>query len=76
MTKGILTDVLNHIIPKGVLNEDEGVVGDLSYQTSLLLTGSMVNATLQDAATMTMGANSNAITPNGIVDELSKSVPV
>jgi hypothetical protein len=43
----------------------------LSDQPSLLVTGSVVNAALKDAAAMAMGSNINAMGANSIKDELS-----
>lgn len=65
-----IQDVLNDVISKRVLHKIEAVVRDLADQLNFLEPGSVVNAALEDAATVTMSAHSNAVLTNGIKDEL------
>lgn len=65
-----IQDVLNDVVAKWVLHKIEAVVGNLANQLHFLEAGSMINASLKDAATMTVSANSNAVFTNGIKDEL------
>ena len=61
---------MNDIVSEWVQDESERVVGDFSDELDSLRLGSMVDAALEDAATMTVSANSNAVFTNGIKDEL------
>jgi hypothetical protein len=62
---------LDNIVAEGILNQNISIVGDLSNEPSLLFTRSMVNATLKDAAAVTMGSDINAVGADSIKDELS-----
>jgi hypothetical protein len=52
------------------LNKRDGVVGDFADECRLLGRRSMVNAALQDAASMSMSSNCYAIISNGIINKL------
>jgi hypothetical protein len=52
------------------LNEGEGIKGDLINELHALMIGCMINATLQDAASVSVSGNFDTVGGNGIVDEL------
>jgi hypothetical protein len=66
-----INDVLDDVIAEGILNENPGMFGNTRDEPVLLVAGSMINAALQDTATVTVGTNFNAVVANGIKDELS-----
>ena len=66
-----IENVLHHIVAERILDERERIGDDVIDQGTLLATGCMVNATLEDAATVTMSSHNNAVVTNGIEDELS-----
>jgi len=66
-----IEDVLDNVVSERILNQNISIVRDLSNEPSLLITRSVVNATLQDTATMTVGSDINAVGANSIKDELS-----
>jgi hypothetical protein len=72
LKKGLkkLTDVLNDIVPERVLNKGEGVHGDVMDQLCLLRTSGMIDAALENTASMTMGTDSESVQARGVVDEL------
>ncbi len=70
MEKDLLTYVLDHIVPKRVPNEREGVASDLRNKCRLLWPCGMVDAALKYAATMTVGSNGYAVEPHCMKDEL------
>lgn len=59
-----------HVVTVRILNEGERVIGDLIDELHALMVGRMVNTTLQDAASVSVSGDFNAIRSNGIVDEL------
>ena len=63
-------DVLQDVIAKRILNKVEGASGDLANKLRFLRTSGMIYTALQDAATMTVGPNCNAIGSDGIENEL------
>lgn len=65
-----LTDILNDIISKRILDQGKRVTRDLGDQTSALLTWRVVDTALQNTTTMTVSANNNTVSANGIVNEL------
>lgn len=67
---GGLTDVLDDVVSKGVLNKLKGMGSDPLDQLHLLKARSVVNAPLKNAATMAMSSNRDAVFSNGIEDEL------
>lgn len=68
MTSGAAT----YIVPVWVLDESESVVRDLVDKLDALGLRCVVNAALQDAATVTVGRNLNAVGSDSIVDELMR----
>lgn len=66
-----VNDVLNHIVAKGVLHKASGVLRDLTNQPHLLVSRGMVNAALQNAATMAMSADIDTSVADCREDELS-----
>lgn len=67
---GKIQDVLNNIVSKGVLDKSVRVRGDPSDQLSLLGTRGMINAALQNTASMAVGADNDTMSTNSLVDEL------
>lgn len=63
-------DVLDHIVPKGILNQNRGVFGDLRDEPDLLVARGMVNAALEDTAAVTVSTDVNAVGTDSIEDEL------
>jgi hypothetical protein len=63
-------NVLQDVIPKRILYKGEGIGRNLADQLSFLMTRSMINTPLQNAAAMTMGSNHNTIISNTVKDEL------
>ena len=63
-------NVLHDIVSEWVLDERVCVLDDVRNQLGLLGTGSMINATLQNTASVAMGANHKTIVSNGFKDEL------
>lgn len=59
-----------HVVTVRILNQSERVVGDLVHELHALMIRRVVNATLQDAASVSVGGNFHAISGNSIVDEL------
>jgi hypothetical protein len=66
-------DVLDNIVAEGILDQGDGILGDLLDQPDLLVAGSVVDAALKDTAAMAVGADINTVGPNGIEDELGIS---
>lgn len=60
-----------HVVTVGILNKGKGVIGDLIDKLDALMIGSMVNATLQDAAPMTVSGDFNTVGRDGIINELN-----
>lgn len=65
-----IKDVLHDVVAEWVLHQNVGIVGDLSDQPSLLLTRGMIDTTLENAATVAMGADINAVSSDRVKDEL------
>ena len=63
-------DVLNNIVAEWVLNKIERALSDTGDELSSLSTLGMIDATLQDTATMAMSTNNDAVLGDSIVDEL------
>lgn len=59
-----------HVVTVRILNEGECIVGDLVDELHALMIGRVVNTTLQDAASVSVSGNFDAISSNGVVDEL------
>jgi hypothetical protein len=63
-------NVLDDVVAERILDEGEGVHGDVLDKLTLLMTRSVVNATLQNAAAMTMSTNDDTASANSVEDEL------
>lgn len=63
-------DVLNNVVAKRILNQRDGVLGDALDQKDLLVARCMINAALEHAAAVTVGAHFNAAVANRVEDEL------
>lgn len=63
-------NVLHNIVAKRILNKFERVGGNLGDETGSLVTGRVINASLQDTATMAMSPDGHTVPANRIVDEL------
>lgn len=63
-------DVLNHVVAKGVLDQAVRIVGDALDEPGLLLAVGMINAPLEDAATVTVSAHVDAVLPDSVEDEV------
>ena len=59
-----------HVVTIRILNEGERVEGDLVNELHALMIGRMINTTLQDAASVSVSGDFDAVGSNGIVDEL------
>jgi len=59
-----------HIVTVRILDEGECVKGDLVNELHALMIGRVVNATLQDAASVSVSGDFDTVGSNGIVDEL------
>lgn len=66
----MLTNILNNIIPIRILNQLKRRRCNLINEMSLLLTGCMVNATLENAASVAVCANDDAMCSYCIEDKL------
>jgi hypothetical protein len=66
-----IKDVLNDVIAKGILHEMETVGSDLANELNLLEARSVINAPLENAASVTVSSDSDAMRTNRIEDELS-----
>lgn len=59
-----------HVVTIWILNEGERIIGDLVDELHALMIGRVINTTLQDAASVSVGGNLDTIGSNGVVDEL------
>ena len=59
-----------HVVTVRILNEGEGVVGDLVDELHALMIGRVVNTTLQDAASVSVSGDFDTIGSHSIIDEL------
>jgi len=59
-----------HIVTVRILDEGEGIEGDLVNELHALMIGRMVNTTLQDAASVSVSGDFDTVGSNSIVDEL------
>lgn len=71
--RGERTDVLDNIVAKWIPNERESIDRDLSDQAGLLHTRRVINAALQNAASMPMSADGDTILSDRLEDELKTS---
>ena len=65
-----INNVLDNIVAKRVLDEDARLLRDALDEPELLVTRRMVNAALENAATMTVGTHIDAVAADGVKDEL------
>lgn len=65
-----IQDVLHNVVTKWILDQCESIGRNLSDQTSSLLARGVVNAALQDTASVSMGADNHTIGANCVIDEL------
>lgn len=66
-----IEDVLNDVVSERILDQNIGVIGDLANQPSLLITGSMIDAALENTAAMAVGSHIDTVGSNSVKDELS-----
>lgn len=66
-----IENVLNNVVTEWVLDKVKGISSDLRNEASTLFTRGVVDAPLEDTASMAMGSNDNAVSTNGVVNELS-----
>jgi len=66
-----IKDVLNDVIAEGILHEMETVGSDLANELNLLEARSVINAPLENAASVTVSSDSDAMRTDRIEDELS-----
>ena len=66
-----IKDVLNDVITEGILHEMETVGSDLANELNLLEARSVINAPLENAASVTVSSDSDAMRTDRIEDELS-----
>lgn len=59
-----------HVVTIRILNERERIVGDLVDELHTLMIGCVIDATLQDAAPVSVSGNFNTIGSHSVVDEL------
>ena len=62
----------SYIVAIGILDKSKSVICNLIYKLCALHLRCVINASLQNAATMAMGCDLDAVGGNGIVDELAK----
>jgi hypothetical protein len=63
----LLTD---DVVSEGVLYQSQRVEGDLGDELHTLRIGSVVDASLEDATSVSVGSNLDAMSGNGVVNEL------
>jgi len=63
-------DVLQDVVAEWILHKREGATSDGCDKLCPLISRSMIDAALNDAATMTMSANHNTVHCDSIEDEL------
>mmetsp|Transcript_3896 Transcript_3896/g.17207 ORF Transcript_3896/g.17207 Transcript_3896/m.17207 type:complete len:224 (+) Transcript_3896:141-812(+) len=68
--QGQVQDVLNHVVAKGILRQHERLSGDLLHERASLAIGGVVDAPLQDAASVPVRGNLHAALSRGVVDKL------
>lgn len=66
----LLTDILNNIVPKRILDKLNCMSCNLLNQLSSLVTRCMVDTTLKDTAAVTMCSHWDTVSANSIEDEL------
>jgi hypothetical protein len=66
-----INDVLHHIIAEGVLHQDVGVIRDLLNENPLLRAIGVIDAALDDTASVAVGADLDTVMTDSVEDELS-----
>lgn len=66
----LLTDVLNNVVSKGILDELNCMSRNLLNQLSSLVTRCVVDTTLKDTTAVTMCSHRDAVSANSIENEL------
>jgi hypothetical protein len=64
-------DVLHHVVTERILDQVEAVCGDLANKVDLLEAGSVVNAALENTASVAVSSDCDAMLAYSIEDELS-----
>lgn len=59
-----------HVVTVRILNEGECIIGDLVNELHALMIGSVVDTTLQHAASVSVSGNLDTVGSNGVVYEL------
>ena len=67
---GKIEDILHHVVPERILDQGIGIRSDLADEMSFLVAGCVVDAALKYTTSVTVSANHNTVSPNGIEDEL------
>lgn len=65
-----IDDVLNNVVSKWILHENSGVLSDARNEPVLLIARSVVDAALQDAASVAVSADFDAVVTDSVKDEL------
>ena len=65
-----IKDVLHDIVAVRILDEGEGIEGDLVHELNALVLSCMIDTALKYAAAVAVSRNLDAILSNSIVDEL------
>jgi len=70
--KGRVDEVKTHddVVSEGILYERKSVVSDLGDELDPLRVGSVVDTSLKDAASVSVGGDLDAVSRDGVVDEL------
>lgn len=72
-TKSVVVEVknvLNDVVTERILNQRKGVVSDLGHQLDSLSISGVIDAPLQDTASVSVGSDLDAVCGDGVVDEL------
>ena len=65
-----INNILKDVISKRILHQVKSTICDLAYELGFLDTSGMIDTALQNATTMTMSSDCNAIVANSIENEL------
>lgn len=65
-----IENILHDIVAERILDKRERVVGNLGDELDTLRLGSVVNAALKHAATVTVGGNFDTVRGDSVIDEL------
>ena len=60
---------MDDIVAEGVLDKCKGILCDTGDELGSLISGRVVNATLQDATTMAVCANNDTVLADCVIDE-------